>query len=213
MPFNIGMGEMILIFLIVLLLTGGRRLPEIGARLGHGIRQFKGSMAEVDRVREALSPSAALTALLEPSAPKQLHYGVAVRTMLARSCTEAVRLQHPWVRPDHLLMALTLEPDRATLRVLETLHVRLDDVQWRLKEALVLGDEPVDADVPYGAAAQRVISVAMTEAERLGHRRVDPVHVLLGLLAENDAAAEVLRSLGVTLWPARAAAASALRGA
>jgi sec-independent protein translocase protein TatA len=46
---NIGFGEMVLIFLVVLLLFGAKRLPEIGSSLGKGIREFKGSMKEVER--------------------------------------------------------------------------------------------------------------------------------------------------------------------
>jgi len=49
MPFNIGMGEMLLIFLVVLLLFGAKRLPEIGSSLGKGIREFKGSVREVEK--------------------------------------------------------------------------------------------------------------------------------------------------------------------
>ena len=43
-----GMGEMILIFLVVLLLFGAKRLPEIGSALGKGIREFKGSVREIE---------------------------------------------------------------------------------------------------------------------------------------------------------------------
>lgn len=43
-----GMGEMILIFLVVLLVFGAKRLPEIGSALGKGIREFKGSMREIE---------------------------------------------------------------------------------------------------------------------------------------------------------------------
>ena len=43
-----GMGEMILIFLVVLLLFGAKRLPEIGSALGKGIREFKGSIREIE---------------------------------------------------------------------------------------------------------------------------------------------------------------------
>ncbi len=43
-----GMGEMILIFLVVLLLFGAKRLPEIGSALGKGIREFKGSIKEIE---------------------------------------------------------------------------------------------------------------------------------------------------------------------
>ena len=44
-----GMGEMIFIFLIVLLLFGAKRLPEIGSSLGKGIREFKTSMRDIER--------------------------------------------------------------------------------------------------------------------------------------------------------------------
>jgi len=45
---GLGMGEMILIFLVVLLLFGAKRLPEIGSSLGKGIRGFKNSMREIE---------------------------------------------------------------------------------------------------------------------------------------------------------------------
>ena len=38
---NIGWGELIVIFAIVLLLLGARRLPEIGRSLGEAIREFQ----------------------------------------------------------------------------------------------------------------------------------------------------------------------------
>ena len=46
---GLGMGEMVLIFLVVLLLFGAKRLPEIGSSLGKGIREFKTSMKDVER--------------------------------------------------------------------------------------------------------------------------------------------------------------------
>jgi sec-independent protein translocase protein TatA len=45
---GLGMGEIILIFLVVLLLFGAKRLPEIGSALGKGIREFKGSVREIE---------------------------------------------------------------------------------------------------------------------------------------------------------------------
>jgi sec-independent protein translocase protein TatA len=46
---GLGMGELIVIFLMVLLLFGAKRLPEIGSALGKGIREFKGSVREIER--------------------------------------------------------------------------------------------------------------------------------------------------------------------
>jgi sec-independent protein translocase protein TatA len=45
---GLGMGEMILIFLVVLLLFGAKRLPEIGSSLGKGIREFKSSVRDIE---------------------------------------------------------------------------------------------------------------------------------------------------------------------
>ena len=54
---GLGMGEMILIFLVVLLLFGAKRLPEIGSSLGKGIREFKTSMRDVEgEIKAAARP-------------------------------------------------------------------------------------------------------------------------------------------------------------
>lgn len=45
---GIGPMELLLIFLVVLLLFGAKRLPEIGSSLGKGIREFKGSFREIE---------------------------------------------------------------------------------------------------------------------------------------------------------------------
>lgn len=45
---GLGMMEIILIFLVILLLFGAKRLPEIGSSLGKGIREFKGSIREIE---------------------------------------------------------------------------------------------------------------------------------------------------------------------
>jgi sec-independent protein translocase protein TatA len=44
---KVGIWEMALLFMVVLLLFGAKRLPEIGSSLGKGIREFKGSMRDI----------------------------------------------------------------------------------------------------------------------------------------------------------------------
>lgn len=46
---NLGWQELILIFLVVLLLFGAKRLPEMGKALGKGIREFKNAMREIEK--------------------------------------------------------------------------------------------------------------------------------------------------------------------
>jgi sec-independent protein translocase protein TatA len=45
---NIGMGELLVILIVVLLLFGSKKIPEIAQGLGKGIREFKKSIKEVE---------------------------------------------------------------------------------------------------------------------------------------------------------------------
>lgn len=44
--FRFGMGELLIIFFIILLLFGARRLPEIAGALGKSLTEFKRSVKE-----------------------------------------------------------------------------------------------------------------------------------------------------------------------
>ena len=43
---NLGFTEIMILLLVVLLVFGAKRLPEIGASMGKGIREFKRSISE-----------------------------------------------------------------------------------------------------------------------------------------------------------------------
>ncbi len=43
---NLGFTEIMIILLVVLLLFGAKRLPEVGASIGKGIREFKRSLSD-----------------------------------------------------------------------------------------------------------------------------------------------------------------------
>ena len=45
---NLGFGEIMVIMLVVLLVFGAKRLPEVGASIGKGIREFKRSITETN---------------------------------------------------------------------------------------------------------------------------------------------------------------------
>jgi sec-independent protein translocase protein TatA len=46
--FNLGTGELVAIVLVVLLLFGGKKIPELMKGIGKGIRSFKSGMNEVE---------------------------------------------------------------------------------------------------------------------------------------------------------------------
>lgn len=51
--FNLGVGEIVIIALVVLLLFGGKKIPELMRGLGKGVKSFKDGMKDVeDEVKE-----------------------------------------------------------------------------------------------------------------------------------------------------------------
>ena len=48
--FGIGMPELIIILVIILIIFGAGKLPEIGAGMGKAIKNFKGATAEAERI-------------------------------------------------------------------------------------------------------------------------------------------------------------------
>lgn len=59
MPGWISPWEILLLLLIVLLIFGPKRLPELGRSLGRGMREFKSSIKEIgeDREHDDLPPT------------------------------------------------------------------------------------------------------------------------------------------------------------
>ena len=51
MPFNIGIGELVLVLLIVLLVFGASRLPAIGEGVGKAIKNFKRGITSDDDIQ------------------------------------------------------------------------------------------------------------------------------------------------------------------
>jgi sec-independent protein translocase protein TatA len=48
--FGIGMPELIIILVIILIIFGAGKLPEIGAGMGKAIKNFKGATAESENI-------------------------------------------------------------------------------------------------------------------------------------------------------------------
>ena len=69
---NIGPLEIAIVLVIVLIIFGPKRLPELGKSLGNGIREFRGSMTgdndkdDVDDKRAELESTPAPEAKAEP---------------------------------------------------------------------------------------------------------------------------------------------------
>jgi sec-independent protein translocase protein TatA len=48
MPFGIGIWELVILMVVLLLVFGAKRLPEMGRSIGHGMREFKDAVTGKD---------------------------------------------------------------------------------------------------------------------------------------------------------------------
>jgi len=65
MPFGISIWELLILLVVLLLIFGAKRLPEMGRSLGKGMREFKDSVTGVE---EAVSSPTTATPAELPSA-------------------------------------------------------------------------------------------------------------------------------------------------
>jgi sec-independent protein translocase protein TatA len=67
MPFGISIWELMILLIVLLLIFGAKRLPEMGRSLGKGMREFKDSVTGVDEAVTTTTPTPTRVEL--PSAP------------------------------------------------------------------------------------------------------------------------------------------------
>jgi sec-independent protein translocase protein TatA len=56
MPFNLGLGELVIILVIVIIIFGVGKLPELGGALGKGISEFRRAQAGLDELTKMPHP-------------------------------------------------------------------------------------------------------------------------------------------------------------
>ena len=105
-------------------------------------------------------------------------YSAEGRRAIALAHEEAQALRSGAIGTAHLLLGV-----QGTIALLVPL--RAHDVRLRLG----VGDGPAEGGLAFTEAAKRVLQAAPQEAERLGHERVAPGHLLLALAADPEAVA------------------------
>jgi sec-independent protein translocase protein TatA len=83
MPFSLGPLEMVFVLVVLLLVFGAKRLPELGSGLGKGIREFKRSMS--DMKEEINRPEN--SSLSDGTGVNQIHRPAADRPQVAAPTT------------------------------------------------------------------------------------------------------------------------------
>ncbi|HXV32398.1 MAG TPA: twin-arginine translocase TatA/TatE family subunit [Gaiellaceae bacterium] len=75
MPFGIGIWELVILMVVLLLVFGAKRLPEMGRSIGHGMREFKDAVTgrddEPEKTELTPPPAPAPEAAAPPAAPAE----------------------------------------------------------------------------------------------------------------------------------------------
>ena len=126
-------------------------------------------------------------------------YTLAAQASLANAVTEAATLHAPQLEPEHVLLGL-LSPDSGTVWSWFAAMMR-DPSALRTVIATALSGAPQAetslAETVHSYRTRRVLSEAADEARRLNSEQVDTPHLLMGLLNEGGAAAQILRQRGL----------------
>jgi ATP-dependent Clp protease ATP-binding subunit ClpC len=110
------------------------------------------------------------------------------------------------IEPEHILLGLLRESKGLLGRLLVDSNVPLMELRQEIEQhAERDGRFPTSVEVPFADAAKRLLYLAAEEADRLLHPSIEPPHLLLALLRDNDPiAGSAIKAHGMTLDGARA---------
>lgn len=128
----------------------------------------------------------------------------AARLVVVKAQEEARLLAHDAIGPEHLLLGLLVDGERAASQTLAS-FVSVDAVRSHIEETVGRGEHPpTDAHIPFTTPAKHALEGAFREAQELDHEHIGTEHLLLGLLRDEDSRACVLlQALGVDLGALR----------
>ncbi|MGM9570747.1 MAG: ATP-dependent Clp protease ATP-binding subunit [bacterium] len=119
---------------------------------------------------------------------------------------EAKKLNHSYIGTEHILLGLLQEGDGVAAKTLASLGLEPSKVQSEVERMIGTGQYLFQGYPEFTPRAKRVLELALSEAQALGHNYIGTEHILLGLLRERDGvAAKALQALGVDLEKVRQA--------
>lgn len=117
---------------------------------------------------------------------------------------EVARYRHDFVDAAHILLAVVEEGSDAVRAVWKAFDVDPERIRAEVERRLAPGGAPTPrGQLPFTPRAKTALEKSLEEVEAVGATRIEPEHLLLGVLAGGGIGAESLRALGVTLEGAR----------
>jgi ATP-dependent Clp protease ATP-binding subunit ClpA len=110
------------------------------------------------------------------------------RAVVVLAQEEAHQLRHDYIGTEHLLLGL-LRDQGPVGEVLGSLGIFVDAA--REEVVRLVGDRPVHGarSIPFTPRAKKVLELAVRESLHLRNERVEPGHLLLGIVDENEGVA------------------------
>lgn len=113
-------------------------------------------------------------------------YSERARRVLFFARYELSQLGGETIDPAHLLLGL-LRDSKGTDRLFANRNIPPADLRLMIEQRVRRGAKfPTSVEVPFAQATQRILTFATEEADRLLERTIEPEHLLLALLREND---------------------------
>ncbi len=121
------------------------------------------------------------------------------REVVTLAQEEARLMRHARVGTEHLLVGLARSGDPDASAVLLRYGLTGERTRGEVVRVMGMGDSAEHGQIPFTPAAHDALDAALHEAMLLGHERVEPAHLLLGMLRQQDALARrLLVSAGAT---------------
>ena len=111
---------------------------------------------------------------------------------------EAKRLNHNFVGTGHLLLALVKKKLTIASVILGNLGFDLAKAPLEIEASINQQSDIESTEVGLSSAVKKAIELSVMETKRLGSREVQPEHILIGLIRQDEGvAANILKNAGI----------------
>jgi ATP-dependent Clp protease ATP-binding subunit ClpC len=119
---------------------------------------------------------------------------------IMRAQEEAGQAGHNYVAPEQLLLGLLSIGTGVAYKVLTRANVTLLAARKEILAIEPKGHDRIAIEIPFTAAAKRVLELTLDEARKANSKAIDTEHLLLAILREGDSVGvQALRNLSVDL--------------
>uniref|UniRef100_UPI00325F982E ATP-dependent Clp protease ATP-binding subunit n=1 Tax=uncultured Fretibacterium sp. TaxID=1678694 RepID=UPI00325F982E len=118
---------------------------------------------------------------------------------------EALRMGHPMVEPEHILLGLIHEGGGTACQAMIALGLDLERIKSQIEEAMGQSQPNMKSiDLPLSPRMKKALELSMLEARNMGVNYVDTEHMLLGILGDdNSLVSQYFFTMGVDIAAAR----------